>query len=258
MERGSLALTLRAAWQTIVVVSAPTLAEAFLGRLTPEACDARLADWASWLVEKTQTKLHISGHEHIPATACVVMSNHQSYVDIPLIYAALPAGLRLRMVAKRELFYVPVWGRAMRVSGFIPIVRSDRQRAIESLNTAKEQMARGTYIWIAPEGTRSRTGELGPLKKGGFILAQEIGVPILPVAIEGTAQVMPPSGWRLFSHQTVRVSFRPPVLTAGRKLEDVMADVERAIRPGPLLNAGPNLEPERDGQKTAFRNGSHA
>lgn len=232
-DEGSLALGFRAAYHTLGI-SLPTVTEALIGTLTHARSDARLRGWAGRLIAMTRTALHVSGHEHIPETPCVVMSNHQSYADIPLIYGALPQHICLRMVAKQELFYVPLWGRAMRDSGFIPIVRSDRKRAIQSLAIAKEQLARGTYIWIAPEGTRSRNGELGPLKKGGFILARDTGVPILPVTISGADAVMPPNGWRLFTGKSVRIAFRPLIPTAGRPIEDVMAEVRTRIDPATL------------------------
>jgi 1-acyl-sn-glycerol-3-phosphate acyltransferase len=226
---GGLKLMMQAAYHTIWGISAPTVAEATIGRLTQEKCDERLHDWAHLLVKLTRTTLTVRGTEHIPQKACVVMSNHLSYADIPLIYAALPDGIRLRMVAKRELFYTPIWGRAMRASGFIPIVRSDRKRAIESLNVAKQALSDGTYIWIAPEGTRSRTGELGTLKKGGFILARDTGVPILPMNIAGSGDIMPPQGWRLYRDNDAVITFRPLIKTAGRSIEEIMADVARDI-----------------------------
>jgi 1-acyl-sn-glycerol-3-phosphate acyltransferase len=232
-DEGSLALMFQAAYHTLGI-SLPTVTDALTGRYSHERSNALLRGWAQRLVDMTRASVQVSGQEHIPAAACVVMSNHQSYCDIPLIYHALPEGLRLRMVAKRELFYVPLWGRAMRVSGFIPIVRSDRKRAIESLNIAKAQIADGTYVWIAPEGTRSRNGQLGTLKKGGFILARDVGAPILPIAIKGAADIMPPSGWRLYRDKTVHVRFRPLIPTAGRSVEEVMADVQKAIDPADL------------------------
>ena len=230
-REGSHKLMLTAAYHTVWGISAPTVAEAMIGRLKQETCDARLRGWAQTLVKLTRTDLTVTGLENIPEEPCVVMSNHRSYSDIPLIYAALPQRVRLRMVAKRELFFVPIWGRAMRASGFIPIVRSDRKRAIESLNIAKQALASGTYIWIAPEGTRSRTGELGALKKGGFILARDPGVPILPMSISGSGDIMPPQGWRLYRDNKAEVAFRPLIQTANRSLEDVMADVAQAIAP---------------------------
>lgn len=228
-DPGSHALMLRAAYHTVIGISVPTVAEAMIGRLTQQRCDERLRGWADILVRLTRTSLTVNGLEHIPKQACVVMSNHRSYSDIPLIYASIPEGMRLRMVAKRELFFVPIWGRAMRASGFIPIVRSDRKRAIESLNIAKQALAQGTYIWIAPEGTRSRTGALGALKKGGFVLARDTGVPILPLSIAGSGDIMPPQGWRLFRDNRAVVSVHPLIQTAGRPVEEVMEDVRQAI-----------------------------
>lgn len=228
-EFGGFKMMAAAAYHTIWGISGPTVAEAMIGRLTQQRCDERLHDWGHLLVKLTRTTLSVRGLENIPKAACVVMSNHRSYADIPLIYASLPDGIRLRMVAKRELFYTPIWGRAMRASGFIPIVRSDRKSAIESLNIAKQALSEGTYIWIAPEGTRSRTGELGTLKKGGFILARDTGVPILPMTIAGSGNIMPPQGWRLYRNNDAVVTFRPLIQTAGRAIEDVMADVAREI-----------------------------
>jgi 1-acyl-sn-glycerol-3-phosphate acyltransferase len=138
------------------------------------------------------------------------------------------------MVAKEELFRVPIWGRAMRLSGFIPINRGNRQRAIASLETAKLAMADGTFIWIAPEGTRSHTGALGPLKKGGFILAQDTGRPILPIALQGTRHIVPTRGLRTYFNNRAAVTIRPLIQTTGRPIEDVMAEVQKAIDPATL------------------------
>ncbi len=237
MSEGSLLLAFDAARRTIGI-SIPTVLEALIGRHSHERSNRRLRSWAQGLLAAARTTLTTAGEEHLPATPCILMSNHQSYSDIPLIYAAIPEGMRLRMVAKYELFYVPIWGRAMRNSGFIPIVRSDRKKAIASLEEAKRQISSGTYVWIAPEGTRSRSGQLGPMKKGGFILARDIGVPIVPLCIDGSHAVMPPQGWRLHRDHPVRIQFGPPIPTADRPIEDVMQEVARAIDPA-LVFAAP-------------------
>lgn len=241
MSEGSLLLALDAARRTIGI-SIPTVLEALVGRLSHEASNQRLRRWALGMIAATRTTLEASGQEHLPDTPCILMSNHQSYSDIPLIYAAIPEGLRLRMVAKYELFYVPIWGRAMRNSGFIPIVRSDRKKAIASLEDAKKQVHSGTYVWIAPEGTRSRTGALGTLKKGGFILARDIGVPIVPLCIDGSHAVMPPQGFRLHRDNRVRIKFGPAIPTADRPIEDVMRDVTAAIDPAQVFGSLPTAE----------------
>lgn len=239
MSEGSLLLSLDAARRTIGI-SIPTVLDALTGRHTHDRSSARLRSWSEGLVAMTRTTLEVSGVENIPPYPAVFMSNHQSYSDIPLIYAAIPLSLRLRMVAKYELFYVPIWGRAMRASGFIPIVRSDRKSAIASLEIAKAQISSGTSVWIAPEGTRSRDQKLLPLKKGGFVLARDVGVTIVPICIDGSHAVMPPQGWKIFQGNRVRMHFGPPIQTQGRALEAVMADVAQAIDPAGVF--GPSLQ----------------
>src|SRR3954470_4747715 len=136
--------------QVTLRVSVPTLLDAILGRLTPEACDSRLDWWSKQLLDKAEVSLHSSGVEQARGNGpFVVMSNHQSLYDIPALYQTLP--LRLRMVAKAELFRIPIWSQAMRAAGFVELDRSARGRAIESLDRARSALSRGTSIWIAPE-----------------------------------------------------------------------------------------------------------
>ncbi len=137
------------------------------------------------------------------------MSNHQSLYDIPVLFQTLD--LRVRMVAKTELFKVPIWAQAMRASGFVEVDRKNRHRAMESLDNARTALASGTSIWIAPEGTRSDTGELLPFKKGGFHLALGTGARILPVSIDGTREALVARGFRVRNGANVRVTVHPPV-----------------------------------------------
>jgi 1-acyl-sn-glycerol-3-phosphate acyltransferase len=190
-------------------ISAPTLVEAALGRLTPEACDRRLDAWARRLLERAKIELKTVGVENVPEEAVVVMSNHQSLYDIPVVYRALRRPLR--MVAKGELFRVPVWGAAMRRAGFVEVDRSDRAQAIESLSHAKDSLARGISLWIAPEGTRSADGRLGPFKRGGFHLAEDAGARILPVTVIGTNRVLGARDRTVHDGVAVTVVLHPPV-----------------------------------------------
>ena len=228
---GSVLLTLRCFYHTLRI-SIPTVWDGWLGRTSAERCDARLLDWAQTLVGITRTSLTVTGQKLVPREPCIVMSNHQSLCDVPLLYAALPSSVRLRMIAKTELFKVPIWGRAMRLAGFIPIDRGDRSAAQSSLEAAGRDIRAGTFVWLAPEGTRSKTGSLGALKKGGFLLAQATGLPILPVCLDGTGRVLPPTGLRTYFDQSARIEFRPLIATQGRPLEEVMAEVRSAIDPG--------------------------
>src|SRR5262249_43948223 len=117
----------------------------------------------------------------------------------------------LRMVAKTELFRVPIWGRAMREAGFIELDRHDKRRARESMEVGKGRLAQGINVWIAPEGTRSRTGQLGAFKSGGFHLALGTGFRILPVGIRGTEKILPADGARVSRGASVELEFGEPV-----------------------------------------------
>ncbi len=185
----SLPLLFHAMMET-ALISAPTVWESRRGTLTQAACDLRLRSWSERLLKRTETKLRVSGLEHLKTSAgpFVVVSNHQSHYDIPALYQALP--LSLRMAAKQELFQIPLWGPALRASGFVEIDRSSPKAAFRALRAAGDHMKQeGLSLFVAPEGTRSETGELGPFKSGAFDLARIVRLPILPVAIDGTIQI---------------------------------------------------------------------
>src|SRR5580658_4160815 len=181
-QRRSLALSLASVYETFAI-SWPTVLDAALGRVDKEVCDARLASWCKKVVLHTRMDISVHGRENMkPSTTYLVMSNHQSHYDVPVLFYVL--GANLRMITKVELFKIPIFGEAIRQAGFIAIDRSNRARAIESLRVAKATLADGVHVWIAPEGTRSKTGQLLPFKKGGFNVALEAGLPILPVSIQ--------------------------------------------------------------------------
>jgi 1-acyl-sn-glycerol-3-phosphate acyltransferase len=115
------------------------------------------------------------------------------------------------MVAKQELFDVPVFGPAMRAAGMISIDRKNTESAIASLDAAKDMLDSGIPMWIAPEGTRSPTGELLPFKKGGFVLSLRTGVPIMPVTIRGTHNALRAHGLRSRRGVDVGVTIHPMI-----------------------------------------------
>jgi 1-acyl-sn-glycerol-3-phosphate acyltransferase len=205
--------------------------DALLQRVSIERCDRLLAWWSRRILQSGRLSLAVSGAEHLRAgQAYVFMSNHRSILDIPVLFQAVPG--TLRMVAKEELSKVPLWGQALRRSGFVLIDRRDTQAAIERLNASSELFARGVSVWIAPEGTRSRTGELLPFKKGGFMLAIGLGIPVVPVRIDGTADVVPPDSFRVRHEGRVQVTFTPPIPTAHLSANDrdgLMQQVRDAI-----------------------------
>ncbi|HEY2746089.1 MAG TPA: lysophospholipid acyltransferase family protein [Polyangia bacterium] len=225
---GSVGATLYAIYKT-AAISVPTVADALLGRLTIERGDRRLSDWSRSIVRRADVDLTVEGLHHVPRDrACVYMSNHQSHLDIPILYSVFPG--TLRMVAKAELFKVPVWGRAMRAAGFVRVTRSgDRAGAVAAMRECGDAIARGVNVWIAPEGTRSLDGKIAKFKKGGFILARDSGADIVPVAIDGSRDILP-KNTRIFQRGArVKVTFGAPVRVGGRELNDVVAETRAFI-----------------------------
>ncbi len=220
----SLALSFRTL-RELARIAAPTAVEALAGRGDRAIHDQRLHAFAARFVRLARVELDVVGAARVPLDrAYVYMSNHQSHTDIPVLYATVPSST-LRMVAKTELFRIPGLGRAMRASDFIEVDRKDRARAVANLKRAASLIDDGVSVWIAPEGTRSSTGALGPFKKGGFHLAQDTGTPIVPVAIQGTLAILPPGSRDLRPGQRVRVEFGAPIATAGRAITEVMDEV---------------------------------
>ncbi|MBP9111555.1 MAG: 1-acyl-sn-glycerol-3-phosphate acyltransferase [Polyangiaceae bacterium] len=214
-------------------ISVPTVLDGVLHRSSAERCDARIGWWARRLVERTTDDLRVHGREHFPKGRTVlVMSNHQSHYDVPYLLHAL--GSNMRMIAKKELYRIPVFGPALRASGFVEIDRSSKERAQKSLAEAAELIRRGIPLWIAPEGTRSKDGSLLPFKKGGFHLALETGVPILPVSINGTRTILPSGAFSSARVPVVQLTVHPVVETAGLSnnadtRETLMASVRQTI-----------------------------
>lgn len=205
--------------------SVRTVAEAARGRLDRGRVDAECRAFGERAVRRARIALEVVGRERVPpGRAYVYMSNHQSHMDVPVLYATMPSPT-VRMVGKKELFDIPVWGHAMRAAEMICIDRSDRARAIESLHAAGEKIRSGVSVWIAPEGTRSVSGRPGPLKRGGFHLALESGTPIVPIAISGTRRVLPSGGKSLTPGLPVRVVYGAPIEVAGKTADALSAEV---------------------------------
>jgi 1-acyl-sn-glycerol-3-phosphate acyltransferase len=193
-------------------ISFPTVADSLRGPVPASVTEQRLAWWTAKLLRDAEVDLEVRGVENAGdgREAMVVMSNHQSLYDIPVLFQALPGSLR--MVAKAELFRTPIWGRAMLAAGFIRIDRENHDQAVESLRGAGGALlAAGTRVWIAPEGTRSKTRALGPFKSGGFRMALDFGVRILPVAIDGTHDVLHSTSWTVHRGKKVTVTVMPPI-----------------------------------------------
>jgi 1-acyl-sn-glycerol-3-phosphate acyltransferase len=197
-----------------------------LGRGSLDRTHDRLRAWARQAMATTGIDLRVEGALP-PGGTFVLMSNHQSHLDIACLYAALGPGMR--MVAKKELFAFPFFGRAMRASGFIELDRQDRGRAIASLSGARAILDRGLHLWIAPEGTRSVSGELLPFKKGGFMMALEAHAAIVPIGLHGTHDALPPHALRVRTRCPVGVVIGDPIPTDGQSRDALMATTREAL-----------------------------
>jgi 1-acyl-sn-glycerol-3-phosphate acyltransferase len=151
----------------------------------------------------------ISGEEHIvPGERYVVVANHQSLADIPLI-SHLP--LDAKWLGKAELLKVPVFGWMMRMARDIGVERGDRRKAAQSLLACAKFLKQGISIVFFPEGTRSRTGEVLPFNDGPFLLATRESVPVLPVVVEGTGTALPRNTWMFGPTQDILLRVLPPI-----------------------------------------------
>jgi 1-acyl-sn-glycerol-3-phosphate acyltransferase len=143
-----------------------------------------------------------------PEGTYIFMSNHVSNLDPPITIPLIPR--RTSVMVKRELFNIPILGRAMRMGSLVPVDRGNRDAGIESVRVAKQVMQQGLNMTIYVEGHRSFDGKLLPFKKGPFYLAMECGVPIVPITITGTHYAMP-KGRFAIKPGVVTVIFHPPI-----------------------------------------------
>ncbi len=173
--------------------------------------------WARKLVKAANTPVKVVGWERVPRGVPVVfVSNHQSFFDILALLATIPG--TVRFVAKKEMASIPVLGRAMRAAGHIYIDRQNRAAAFSAYEEAAEAIRSGLSAVVFPEGTRSRTGELLPFKKGPFVLAIAAQVPIVPVYCSGTFDILPKGRLTLRSHP-ITLTFEEPIMTEGLNYE---------------------------------------
>ncbi len=180
--------------------------------------------WARTNLRMVRSRVEVTGQERLdPAQPYVLMANHRSHMDIWAMFDAVP--LQIRWVMKQELRRIPIFGVACERAGYIYVQRGNSDSARQSMALAAERIAAGTTVVFFPEGTRSKNGALGPFKTGGFRLALQAQVPILPVSIRGTERMLPRGRWR-YHPGVARVAIGAPIPTAGRSLEDLSALME--------------------------------
>jgi 1-acyl-sn-glycerol-3-phosphate acyltransferase len=216
-------LAFRAVLNTALIAFATIIGSvaALISRLFDPSGDTvmRLARWWSrGICALSGVKIEVQGKlDFQPGQSYVFMANHLSTVDIWALYVALP--LPVRMIAKKQLSQIPLFGWAMWAGRFIFIDRGNAVAARRSIERAKERIRQGTSVLLFPEGTRSRDGSLQPFKKGGFHLAIDAGAPIVPVAISGTRELMPRGALRLRPGH-VKLVVGDPIPTEGLSSED--------------------------------------
>jgi len=172
-------------------------------------------------------RVRVLGREHIRRGAAVYVCNHSSNVDSPAVFIALRSLFpRLRVLYKAELRKLPILVWAFDVAGFVPLERANKEQSWPAIERAAEALGQGNAFFIFPEVTRSRTRELLPFKKGGFVMALKAGAPLVPVAVSGGREAMR-KGSPLIWPSTVTVRVLPPVPTQGLTVDDRNDVIER-------------------------------
>lgn len=210
---GSLGLT---ALYSLLVIG-----RASVHRLDRDMVDAYVRGWSATLLQMVRVSLIVKGEvpEFGNGRRYIILSTHASLYDIPATFVSMPGSVR--MLAKRELFRVPLLGAAMKAAEFPSIDRHSRSQAVQDLARARSMMESGIVLWAAPEGTRSSDARLLPFKKGCFYLAMDTEAIIIPVAIRGIHHVLQARSWKINLGQPVEVRVGAPIDTSGMPREQV-------------------------------------
>jgi 1-acyl-sn-glycerol-3-phosphate acyltransferase len=184
--------------------------------------------WSRFIFAGVGIHAKVSGLKNIPKDRAVIFAaNHQSTMDIPAMFGYLP--VQFRIMAKQILFMVPFLGWHLYMSGNIPINRKDARQAFGSVFKASNLIKRGISLLVFVEGTRSRDGKLHRFKRGSFTLARKLNVPVVPVAIKGSFELMPADAWTA-KGGTIEIKIMPPIeISADTEINQVVQDVRRQM-----------------------------
>lgn len=187
--------------------------------------DRLIRVWARIIVRAAGLRLSVSGADQIHADRrYILVANHSSYLDIPVMLAAIPQPIRF--LAKASLFRIPVFGWGLRAAGFVPVDRKNRSKAAASFDLATSRIERGNSLVIFPEEGRSRVREMLPFQRGAFLLALKSGLPIVPVALVGTYDALPPGRLTLHAGE-VEVKVAEPIEVEGMSVRAKDELIER-------------------------------
>ncbi len=202
---------------------------------TQDAANVTAVLWSRLSCAIVPLRVVLTGKKNFNSQkAYVVVANHQSMVDIPVIHGFM--GLHIKWVMKQELRRIPIFGTACHYLGCIFIDRSHRNAAIKSIHRARNQLSSRASVLFFAEGTRSRDGQVRSFKKGAFVFARETGLPILPVTIKNSYQILPPDSLDLVPGKVEVIVHRPVYVLADDtdRMDEVIASV-RATIAAPLL-----------------------
>jgi 1-acyl-sn-glycerol-3-phosphate acyltransferase len=179
-----------------------------------------------YVVANPLWRLRVDGREKLPWRGpAVLVANHLSLLDILVLYGLFRP---FKWVAKAELFKIPFVGWNMRLNDYVPVLRGDRESVRKMMAHCREHLARGTPILIFPEGTRSQDGHLQPFKDGAFRLALDAGVPVIPIAVTGTADALPKHGLVLRQWMSARVRVLDPIEPRDHPSLEALKEAARA------------------------------
>ena len=198
--------------------------------------------WARLCLLYSGVRVEVDGRHHLqPGQSYVIVANHLSQFDIFVLYGYL--GIDFRWVMKHELRKVLIIGICSEKLGHIFINRYDTEAAVASLNNARARLANGASVLFFPEGTRSRDGQLKPFKKGAFKMAQALQLPVLPITLSGTFDILPAGTLRLHPGATARLVMHPALTVTGNTEAELQALVQqsRSAIAAPLRDSSSQL-----------------
>jgi 1-acyl-sn-glycerol-3-phosphate acyltransferase len=204
----------------------------FLNQFSRDWAQSALQLWTKRILRLVNVNVRVINPYRVcpqPNQPTIIMCNHSSHYDIPLSLYAF-SGYPLRMLAKKEMYQIPIIGKGMVAAEFPFVDRKNRHQAIKDLEATKALLDNGIILWIAPEGTRSKDGKLTPFKKGGFITAIHMGASIIPVGIRGANQILPARTLQFNLNQTAEIHIGQPIDASVYTLESKEALIDRVFQ----------------------------